>query len=97
MEVADEASTILQHCYTALSQSLIYPFDSIYKTIKLTILYCTSGKELAGTGCVLLHHFETEGTPVMIEGGVLAHTILGIEYNEQSGDIRLKILLISNE
>ena len=33
----------------------------------------------------------------MIGGGVLAHTILGVEYNEQSGDIRLKILLISNE
>lgn len=37
---------------------------------------------------MLQHHFLTQGTPIMIGGGVLAHTILGVDYNEQSGEIK---------
>ena len=36
------------------------------------IHHCSSGSEMAGVGRVLLHHFNTQGTPVMIgewEGG----------------------------
>lgn len=43
---------------------------------------------MSGVGRVLLHHFTTNNTPVMIGGGVLAHTILGVDYNTSSGDIR---------
>ena len=34
----------------------------------------------------LIKHFEGEGTPVMIGGGVYAHTILGVAYDEATGE-----------
>ena len=51
-----------------------------------------SGADLAGQGRELAAHFSTQGTPIMIGGGVLAHTILGIDYNEVTGDINFLIL-----
>jgi len=40
----------------------------------------------------LINHFNKEGTPIMIGGGVLAHTILGVDFNELSGDSMLLVL-----
>lgn len=56
------------------------------------MLFVSSGAELSSKGRELEHHFKTQGTPVMIGGGVLAHTILGVCFNEKSGDIRFLIL-----
>ena len=30
----------------------------------------------------LCRHFDTEGTPVMVGGGVLAYTMVGVDFNE---------------
>jgi Ufm1-specific protease 2 len=43
-------------------------------------------------GRELSTHFKTQGTPVMIGGGVLAYTMLGIDWNEKTGDINFLIL-----
>ncbi|GFR89965.1 Ufm1-specific protease 2 [Elysia marginata] len=51
-----------------------------------------SGAELSTVGQQLMDHFATQGTPIMIGGGVLAHTILGVSYSELSGDIAFLIL-----
>lgn len=56
------------------------------------ILFVSQGSELATKGRELANHFQTEGTPVMIGGGVLAHTILGVAWSENSGQIRFLIL-----
>ncbi|KAL7841033.1 hypothetical protein SRHO_G00247240 [Serrasalmus rhombeus] len=56
------------------------------------ILFVSRGSELASKGRELANHFETVGTPIMIGGGVLAHTILGVAWSESSGDIRFLIL-----
>jgi hypothetical protein len=40
----------------------------------------------------LINHFNREGTPIMIGGGVLAHTILGVDFNESTGDSMLLVL-----
>ncbi|EFA01874.1 ufm1-specific protease 2 [Tribolium castaneum] len=56
------------------------------------ILYVSSGEEMGSKGPELLSHFENHGSPVMIGGGVLAHTILGVDYNSQSGNLRFLIL-----
>uniref|UniRef100_A0A224XKS4 Putative ufm1-specific protease 2 n=1 Tax=Panstrongylus lignarius TaxID=156445 RepID=A0A224XKS4_9HEMI len=56
------------------------------------ILNVSSGQELCTLGSQLLYHFRTAGTPVMIGGGNLAHTILGIDFNEESGAIMFLIL-----
>uniref|UniRef100_A0A0B6ZGC2 Ufm1-specific protease 2 n=1 Tax=Arion vulgaris TaxID=1028688 RepID=A0A0B6ZGC2_9EUPU len=51
-----------------------------------------SGSELSSVGQELSNHFQTQGTPVMIGGGVLAHTILGVAYSDVTGDISFLIL-----
>lgn len=51
-----------------------------------------NGAEMATKGRELAQHFDTQGTPIMIGGGVLAHTILGVDYNELTGDISFLIL-----
>uniref|UniRef100_A0AAY5EPD1 Ufm1-specific protease 2 n=1 Tax=Electrophorus electricus TaxID=8005 RepID=A0AAY5EPD1_ELEEL len=56
------------------------------------ILFVSQGSELASKGRELANHFETTGTPVMIGGGVLAHTILGVAWSAVSGQIRFLIL-----
>lgn len=40
----------------------------------------------------LLSHFETQGTPVSIGGGVLAYTLLGIHLNEDTREVAFLIL-----
>ncbi|XP_044153639.1 ufm1-specific protease 2 isoform X3 [Bufo gargarizans] len=56
------------------------------------IMFVNQGSELASRGRDLVTHFQTEGTPVMIGGGVLAHTILGVNWSETTGDIKFLIL-----
>jgi len=60
--------------------------------INYKIMALSSGAELANKGRELQHHFNTQGTPIMIGGGVLAYTLLGVAYNDQTGDIRFLIL-----
>uniref|UniRef100_A0A3Q2TTA8 Ufm1-specific protease 2 n=1 Tax=Fundulus heteroclitus TaxID=8078 RepID=A0A3Q2TTA8_FUNHE len=56
------------------------------------ILFVSQGSELASKGRELANHFLSEGTPIMIGGGVLAHTILGVAWSETTGEIRYLIL-----
>ena len=51
-----------------------------------------SGDDVAADGRRLAHHFETQGTPVMIGGGQLAFTLLGVHWDPTSGDIRYLIM-----
>lgn len=46
----------------------------------------SSGAELAQRGRLLLRHFETVGTPVMMGGGELAYTLLGVHFDDQTGN-----------
>uniref|UniRef100_A0A8C6U2J8 Ufm1-specific protease 2 n=1 Tax=Neogobius melanostomus TaxID=47308 RepID=A0A8C6U2J8_9GOBI len=56
------------------------------------IMFVSQGSELGSKGRELANHFTTEGTPVMIGGGVLAHTILGVVWSETTGEIKYLIL-----
>ena len=51
-----------------------------------------SGYDLPSKGRELAHHFDTVGTPVMMGGGKLAYTLLGVDYNERTGDCAFLIL-----
>ncbi|GLE06659.1 hypothetical protein PINS_up016053 [Pythium insidiosum] len=55
-------------------------------------LNVASGPQLVDCAQELKHHFQTQGTPVMMGGGSLAFTLLGIDYNEASGDCAFLIL-----
>ncbi|GAQ78689.1 hypothetical protein KFL_000170350 [Klebsormidium nitens] len=56
------------------------------------VLNVSSGADLPSKARELAHHFDTQGTPVMIGGGVLAYTLLGIDYNELTGECAFLIL-----
>ncbi|KAK3100729.1 hypothetical protein FSP39_024353 [Pinctada imbricata] len=56
------------------------------------IIFVNAGSEMGTKGRELAVHFQTQGTPIMIGGGVLAHTILGVDFNDVTGDIKFLIL-----
>ena len=56
------------------------------------ILYVPSGSELNSKGRELLYHFQHNGTPVMVGGGVYAYTILGVDYDKVKGECKFLIL-----
>jgi len=56
------------------------------------IIHCTSGSEVGGKIKDLVHHFDTQGTPVMIGGAGGANTLLGVSFNENTNQMRFLIL-----
>ncbi|KAL0385197.1 UNVERIFIED_CONTAM: putative Ufm1-specific protease [Sesamum radiatum] len=60
--------------------------------VSCKVINVRSGAELPEKCRELALHFETQGTPIMIGGGVLAYTLLGVDYNETSGDCAFLIL-----
>lgn len=63
-----------------------------FMNVDSRIMHVASGAELASKGSELAYHFESQGTPIMIGGGVLAHTILGVDFNSNTGDLKFLIL-----
>ncbi|KAL7153576.1 hypothetical protein ABFS83_04G178600 [Erythranthe nasuta] len=60
--------------------------------VSCKVINVRSGAEVPEKCRELALHFETQGTPIMIGGGVLAYTLLGVDYNEVSGDCAFLIL-----
>ncbi|ELU04946.1 hypothetical protein CAPTEDRAFT_218754 [Capitella teleta] len=63
-----------------------------YLDVNSKILFVSTGAELASKARELAEHFLTQGTPIMAGGGVLAQTILGVDWNEDTGDLKYLIL-----
>lgn len=61
--------------------------DIMYK-----ILFVPTGAEIPTKARELMAHFETHGSPVMIGGGQLAYGLLGVHFNENSGECKFLIL-----
>ena len=55
-------------------------------------LSVNSGSELGSRARELVAHFVSQGSPVMIGGGVYAHTILGVAWDEDAGEVAWLIL-----
>ncbi|KAL2515405.1 putative Ufm1-specific protease [Forsythia ovata] len=60
--------------------------------VSCKVINVRSGAELPEKCRELALHFENQGTPIMIGGGVLAYTLLGVDYNEATGDCAFLIL-----
>ncbi|XP_034936264.1 ufm1-specific protease 2-like [Chelonus insularis] len=56
----------------------------ILLNISVKVLCASNGKDMPNLIDDLREHFDNQGTPVMIGGGVLAHTILGVSYDEEN-------------
>ncbi|CRK96594.1 CLUMA_CG009866, isoform A [Clunio marinus] len=63
-----------------------------FMNVDSRIMHVSSGTELASKGSELAYHFESQGTPIMIGGGVLAHTIIGVDFNSNTGELKFLIL-----
>lgn len=60
--------------------------------VSCKVMNVRSGAELPEKCRELALHFENQGTPIMIGGGVLAYTLLGVDFNEANGDCAFLIL-----
>ncbi|CAH1716986.1 unnamed protein product [Aphis gossypii] len=56
------------------------------------IMSLRQGDTLNSVCLELSEHFDRHGTPVMIGGGVLAHTILGVDINEELDAVKFLVL-----
>uniref|UniRef100_A0A803KQF1 Probable Ufm1-specific protease n=1 Tax=Chenopodium quinoa TaxID=63459 RepID=A0A803KQF1_CHEQI len=70
---------------------LSYVLDKLLG-VTCKVMNVRSGAELPEKCRELALHFENQGTPIMIGGGVLAYTLLGVDYNDASGDCAFLIL-----
>ncbi|XP_058810723.1 ufm1-specific protease 2 isoform X2 [Phymastichus coffea] len=61
-------------------------------SVSIKVITTNSGDEMPSIVPDLEYHFQTQGTPVMIGGGVLAHTILGISNDKETREVRFLIL-----
>ncbi|GMF28969.1 unnamed protein product [Phytophthora lilii] len=61
-----------------------YVLDELFG-VTFRSLSVSSGAQLPDVARELLHHFETQGTPVMMGGGQLAFTLLGVDYDPDAG------------
>lgn len=73
------------------STEVSYVLDT-YLGVTSRILHVSLGSEMVSKTRELMYHFDTQGTPIMIGGGMYAHTILGVNYNEQTGQVKYLIL-----
>lgn len=72
---------------TEVGLVLDYAYGVVTKT-----LFVAAGNEVDSHARVFRNHFRTQGTPIMIGGGVLAYGLIGIDYNEATGEVRYLIL-----
>lgn len=91
VDVGDKSANFVGSRQWIGSQEVCFVLGHLYK-IQSKIMFVSSGAELSNKGRELEHHFTTQGTPIMIGGGVLAHTIIGVDFDQKSGNIRFLIL-----
>lgn len=70
---------------------LSYILDE-YLGVTSKVLTVNRGSEIPANARALAQHFASQGTPIMIGGGVLAYTLLGVAFNEDTGEAAFLIL-----
>lgn len=91
VDVGDKNSDFIGSKKWIGSQEVCYVLNHMYG-IESKFIAVNSGGDLVAKARDLGAHFADQSTPVMIGGGVLAHTIIGTDFNEKNGDIRYLIL-----
>lgn len=91
VEIGDKQPSFVGSQKWIGSQEVCYVLNHLYD-LDSKFISVSSGSELVYKARDLSNHFSTQSTPVMIGGGVLAHTIIGVDFHEKSGDISYLIL-----
>ena len=60
--------------------------------VLLQVVPINQGADIPSHARQLAQHFEQQGTPIMIGGGVLAYTLLGVAFNDETGEAAFLIL-----
>ncbi|KAB0799426.1 hypothetical protein PPYR_07306 [Photinus pyralis] len=91
VDIGDKPSSFVGSKQWIGSTEVNFVLNSLLN-VTCKILYVSSGEDMASKGPELVYHFKHHGSPIMIGGGVLAHTILGVDYNNLTGEIKFLIL-----
>lgn len=91
VSMGDKPTTFVGSAQWIGSLEVGYVLDELFD-VSFRSLNVASGSKLPEVARELQHHFSTHGTPVMMGGGQLAFTILGVDYDPRSGDCALLIL-----
>ncbi|GBP35470.1 Probable Ufm1-specific protease 2 [Eumeta japonica] len=91
VDIGDKPSSFLGSKQWIGSTEVMFCLETWYG-IQSRIIFVNSGAELQTYAVDLINHFQKHGSPIMIGGGVLAHTILGVEYNTVTNSVRYLIL-----
>lgn len=91
VDVGDKPASFVGSSKWIGSQEVCYVLNQLYG-FSSKIIFINSGAELANKARELIQHFQNNGTPIMIGGGVLAHTIIGVHFDETNGDVRYLVL-----
>lgn len=89
--IGDKPSSFVGSTQWIGSTEVGFVLDSMFN-ITSRFINVSSGDELACKGREIAMHFKVQGSPIMIGGGVLAHTIIGVDFNPETGDISYLIL-----
>lgn len=91
VDVGDKQASFIGTQKWIGSQEVCYVLSRLYN-LDSKFISVSSGGELVYKARDLGQHFAIQSTPVMIGGGVLAHTIIGVDFNDKNGDISYLIL-----
>lgn len=91
VDVGDKESTFIGSQKWIGSQEVCYVLNHLYD-LDSKFISVSTGSELVYKIRELNQHFALQSTPVMIGGGVLAHTMIGVDFNEKNGDVSYLIL-----
>ncbi|XP_047522798.1 ufm1-specific protease 2 [Pieris napi] len=91
VKIGDKPSSFVGSKQWIGSTEVMFCLDTLIG-VQSRILFANTGSELLTYTPELMHHFQQHGSPIMIGGGVLAHTIIGVEYNEEKNETRYLIL-----
>ena len=91
VDIGDKPSKFVGSTQWIGSTEVGFVLDNLFG-ITSKFIFVNSGDDLINKGRELSHHFQTQGTPIMIGGGVLAHTIIGVDWNSNTGDLNFLIL-----
>jgi hypothetical protein len=91
VKIGDKPKEFHGSCSWIGAVELSYVLDELYG-ISCKILTVSSGYDLPSRARELARHFDLVGTPVMMGGGKLAYTLLGVQWDEKTGECAFLIL-----
>ena len=93
MSIGDKPSSFL-HSHEWIGSFEIGYFLAEQYNIEWKNLHLASANDLSSNRVAkqISEHFDKQGTPIMLGGGNLAYTVLGIDWNEEHQEVQYLIL-----